>query len=308
VARWLREVVVILLPSLNPDGHAIAVDWYQKGKGTEFEGANLPALDHKYAGHDINRDAFMMNLAESRSIADFFYRHWHPQVFLTMHQMGPRGPRFFVPPNTDPIDRNYDPLVWRTAGLLGNAMALTLEQDGRAGVLQNALYDYYWPGYEDSAPLGRNTVTLLTKRRAFASPRRSRSPPISSAAAAAFPITSRRRHFPTPGRAATGSSATSSTTTCPPHAGSSAPPPATATTSCATSIAWQSARSISAPRADRLRSSSRRTNSMRMRRASSSNSSSTATSSCGARWSRSASRRRSPRRRHHRDGAANQRM
>ncbi len=86
----------------------IAVDWYRKWKGTEFEGTNMPWLYHRYAGHDINRDAFMMNMAENRSIADFFYRRWHPQVFLTMHQMGPHGPRFFVPPNTDPIDRNYD--------------------------------------------------------------------------------------------------------------------------------------------------------------------------------------------------------
>ena len=80
-----------------------------------------------------------------------------------MHQMGPRGARYFVPPNLDPIDRNYDPLIWRTAGLLGHAMALALEEDGRSGVLQNALYDYYWPGYEDSAPLGHNTVSLLTE-------------------------------------------------------------------------------------------------------------------------------------------------
>ena len=163
ITRWLREVVVILLPSLNPDGHEIAVDWYRKGKGTEFEGANLPWLYHKYVGHDINRDAFMMNMAENRSLADFFYRRWHPQVFLSMHQMGPSGPRFFVPPNADPIDRNYDPMIWRTAGLLGHAMAFALEKDGRSGVLQNALYDYYWPGYEDSAPIGHNTVTLLTE-------------------------------------------------------------------------------------------------------------------------------------------------
>ncbi|MFA5909996.1 MAG: M14 family metallopeptidase [Vicinamibacterales bacterium] len=163
VLRSLRDVVLILFPSLNPDGHTITVDWYRKWKGTEFEGSNMPWLYHKYVGHDINRDAFMMNMAENRSLADFFYRRWHPQVFLTMHQMGPRGPRFFVPPNTDPIDRNYDPLIWRIAGLLGHAMALSLEEDGRSGVLQNALYDYYWPGYEDSAPLGHNTVTMLTE-------------------------------------------------------------------------------------------------------------------------------------------------
>ena len=75
--------------------------------------------DHKYAGHDINRDAFMMNLAESRNLARFFYTEWHPQVFLTMHQMENDGPRFFAPPNSDPIDPNYDPIIWREAALLG---------------------------------------------------------------------------------------------------------------------------------------------------------------------------------------------
>lgn len=163
VMRSLRDVVMILFPSLNPDGHALTVDWYRKWKGTEFDGSNMPWLYHRYVGHDINRDAFMMNMAENRTLADFFYRRWHPQVFLAMHQMGPRGARFFVPPNADPVDPNYDPLIWRTAGLLGHAMALALEEDGRQGVVQNALYDYYWPGYEDSAPLGHNTVTILTE-------------------------------------------------------------------------------------------------------------------------------------------------
>lgn len=163
ITRSLDQLVLILFPSLNPDGHVMTVDWYRRWKGSEFEGAAMPWLYHKYVGHDINRDAFMMNMAENRTLSDFFYRRWHPQVFLTMHQMGPRGARYFVPPNLDPIDRNYDPLIWRTAGLLGHAMALALEEDGRSGVLQNALYDYYWPGYEDSAPLGHNTVSLLTE-------------------------------------------------------------------------------------------------------------------------------------------------
>jgi hypothetical protein len=163
VESVLRDVVLVLIPSLNPDGHILTVDWYRKWLGTPFEGTSMPWLYHRYVGHDINRDAFMMNMAENRTIADFFYRRWHPQVFLAMHQMGPRGPRFFVPPNYDPIDPNYDPLIWRTAGLLGHAMALSLEEDGRRGVVSNALYDYYWPGYEDSAPLGHNTVCVLTE-------------------------------------------------------------------------------------------------------------------------------------------------
>jgi Zinc carboxypeptidase len=161
--QTLRDVVLILFPSLNPDGHILVVDWYTKYKGTPYEGSPMPWLYHKYVGHDINRDAFMLNMNENRTLMHFFLEQRHPQVFLTMHQMGLRGPRFFVPPNYDPIDENYDPLIWRTAGLLGNAMALRMEQDGRTGVVQNAMYDYYWPGYEDSAPLGHNTVCLLTE-------------------------------------------------------------------------------------------------------------------------------------------------
>jgi hypothetical protein len=123
----------------------------------------MPWLYHKYAGHDINRDAFMMNLEENRTLARFFYRQWHPQVFLAMHQMGGRGARMFVPPNYDPLPPNYHPLIWRGAALLGNAMALELERHGRSGVVSNALFDYYWPGYEDSAPLGHNTICVLTE-------------------------------------------------------------------------------------------------------------------------------------------------
>ena len=159
----LQNVVVVLIPSLNPDGHRLIVDWYNRNKGTRYDGGPMPGLDHKYAGHDINRDGFMLNMPETRNLSRFFYTAWHPQVFLTIHQMGTDGPRFFAPPNADPIDPNYDPLIWREAGLLGSAMTLELERDRRAGVVSGAFYDYYWPGYEDSAPLGHNTVCLLAE-------------------------------------------------------------------------------------------------------------------------------------------------
>ena len=159
----LQHVVLILIPSLNPDGYRLVVDWYNKHKGTPYDGGPMPWLDHPYVGHDINRDGFMMNMAENRNLSRFFYTEWHPQVFLAMHQMPSAGVRFFVPPNVDPIDPNYDPLIWREAALLGSAMSLELERDHHSGVVSNAMYDYYWPGYEDSVPLGHNTVCLLTE-------------------------------------------------------------------------------------------------------------------------------------------------
>ena len=159
----LDNVVVVLIPSLNPDGHRLVVDWYARTKNTEFEGRPMPGLFHKYAGHDINRDAFMMNMVESRNLARFLYEEWHPQVWLSMHEMGSGGARMFVPPVSDPIQRNDDPLIWREAALLGGAMALELQRDARSGVVSNSIYDYYYPGYEDSAPLGHNTVCLLTE-------------------------------------------------------------------------------------------------------------------------------------------------
>jgi hypothetical protein len=159
----LRRAVIIVIPMLNPDGYRLVVDWYNRFKDTPFEGSPLPWPDHKYAGHDINRDAFMMNMAESRNLSRFFYTDWHPQVFLTMHQLEADGPRFVAPPVTDPIDPNVDPIIWREASLLGSAMTLELERDRHPGVVSSSLFDYYWPGYEDSAPLGHNIVCLLTE-------------------------------------------------------------------------------------------------------------------------------------------------
>jgi hypothetical protein len=159
----LNHLVIIVIPMLNPDGHRLVLDWYNKNRGTLFEGGPMPWPDHKYAGHDINRDAFMLNLVESKNLARFFYREWHPQVFLSMHQMDDGGARFFAPPVADPIDPNVDAVAWREAALLGSAMTLQLERDGHTGVVSGGLFDYYSPGYEDTAPLGHNTVCLLTE-------------------------------------------------------------------------------------------------------------------------------------------------
>ena len=58
--RMLRDVIVVLMPNMNPDGLNIVVDWYNQNLGTPFETAGLPVLYQKYSGHDNNRDWYMI--------------------------------------------------------------------------------------------------------------------------------------------------------------------------------------------------------------------------------------------------------
>ncbi|HZI63326.1 MAG TPA: M14 family zinc carboxypeptidase, partial [Thermoanaerobaculia bacterium] len=108
--RRLREVVLLLVPSLNPDGQIMETEWYRKHLGTRYEGGRMPWLYHHYVGHDNNRDWFMLTQAESRLYAALHNRE-RPQLVFDMHQMQRDGARFMVPPFIDPLDPNQDPVI-----------------------------------------------------------------------------------------------------------------------------------------------------------------------------------------------------
>lgn len=162
-AGWLNQVVVVLVPSLNPDGHEMVVEWYRKWLGTPYEGSNPPFLYHRYAGHDNNRDFVFLNLPESRALNHFLAHDWHPQMHLDLHQMGSLGPRQFVPPFADPVAALVHPLVWRMTSLLGGLMALRLEEDQRAGVVSGWEFDGSWIGGTRNTGWWKNIFGVLTE-------------------------------------------------------------------------------------------------------------------------------------------------
>ena len=51
----LENTILLLIPSANPDGLNMVVDWYERTVNTPYEGARMPWLYHKYTGHDNNR-------------------------------------------------------------------------------------------------------------------------------------------------------------------------------------------------------------------------------------------------------------
>ncbi len=138
--RVLDEAVAIQIPMFNPDGNHIVTDWYNRWVGTEYEGTSPPELYHHYIGHDNNRDAFMQNTVESQYGAEILFREWTPQAYIDHHQMGAYGARIFLPPYAEPIRPEADPLVWREMSWYGAHMAYGLEEAGREGVVNAAIY------------------------------------------------------------------------------------------------------------------------------------------------------------------------
>ncbi len=159
----LENTILLLIPSPNPDGIDIVAGWYRKTLGTPFEGKEPPELYHHYAGHDDNRDWFMLNLQETQIITRLLWHEWFPQIVYDVHQQGSNGSRFFIPPFYDPPNPNISPVLLRQVGLIGHKVAADLQAAGFKGVLTNALYDTWWHGGFRTAPYFHNSIGILSE-------------------------------------------------------------------------------------------------------------------------------------------------
>jgi len=159
----LQNTILLLIPSPNPDGIDIVANWYRKTLGTPFEGREPPELYHHYAGHDDNRDWFMLNLKETKLITRLLWHDWFPEIVYDVHQQGSNGSRFFIPPFYDPSNPNIAPWLLRQVGLIGHKVAADLQSADYKGVLTNALYDTWWHGGFRTAPYFHNSIGILSE-------------------------------------------------------------------------------------------------------------------------------------------------
>jgi hypothetical protein len=159
----LNNTILILIPSPNPDGVDIVANWYRSSMGKPWEGSEPPEIYHHYAGHDDNRDWFMLDLAETRAVTRLLWKEWFPEIVYDIHQQGLTGSRFFVPPFYDPPNPDIAPLLLREVGLIGHKIAADEEAAGFKGVATNSLYDTWWHGGFRTAPYFHNSIGILTE-------------------------------------------------------------------------------------------------------------------------------------------------
>ncbi|NJD17832.1 MAG: hypothetical protein FIA95_00890, partial [Gemmatimonadetes bacterium] len=162
--RAIREnVVTILWPSLNPDGQTLVADWYMGNVGTPYEVSPLPWLYQEYAGHDNNRDAYMLNLIESR-VVERVWREWEPQIIHVHHQTSPFPTRIWLPPFAEPITPRAPAIISREVNTIGMAMAQMLDARGLSGATHMGTgFDAWYPGYIDYLPVLQNQASFWTE-------------------------------------------------------------------------------------------------------------------------------------------------
>jgi hypothetical protein len=159
----LDNTILLLIPSSNPDGIDIVANWYRKTLGTKSEGTSPPELYNHYAGHDNNRDWFMLNLPETRNITKLYWQEWFPQFVYDVHQMGQNGARFVIPPFHDPPNNRIAPSIVREVGLVGYKMAADLQAKNIEGIATNTTFDMWWHGGFRSAPYYHNSIGILSE-------------------------------------------------------------------------------------------------------------------------------------------------
>ncbi len=203
----LHNTILLLVPSLNPDGVDVVTRWYRRTLGTAYEGTTPPELYHHYVGHDNNRDWYMLTQPETRLTVAKLHNAWHPQIVYDVHQQGEYASRIFVPPWLDPIEPNVDAILAQEMNMIGTAMASDLTAAGKKGVAIHAAYDFWTPARHYQAFHGGLRILTESASAKLATPVTVRRDELDTKASVTTRV-SGAGIFSNRGKAASGASAT----------------------------------------------------------------------------------------------------
>ena len=162
----ILDKVIVLFTHANPDGQELVSNWYMREKDPlKRTTSGLPRLYEKYAGHDNNRDFFMLNLKETQNMGRQLFVEWIPQIMYNHHQTGPAGTVVAGPPYRDPYNYVFDPIVMTSIDALGAAMHTRLIVEGKPGYTQRggAVYSTWYNGGLRTTTYFHNMIGLLTE-------------------------------------------------------------------------------------------------------------------------------------------------
>lgn len=198
--KRILDNTIILMVHANPDGQELVTNWYMReAKPEKRTLQGVPRLYEKYAGHDNNRDFFMMNLRETQNMNRQLYIEWLPQIMYNHHQAGPAGSVVAGAPYRDPFNYVFDPLLMTSLDAVGAAMNNRLNAEDKPGYTQRtgSVFSTWYNGGLRTTTYFHNIIGLLTE--IIGSPTPSEVPLVPQRllpnGATTFPVTPQKWRF-----------------------------------------------------------------------------------------------------------------
>ena len=155
--KWLENTVVIIDPSLNPDGYNRYSQW-SNSMSSKVNNPNPDAREHQepwpggrvnHYYFDLNRDWAWQTQVESRNrIA--FYLQWMPHVHADLHEMGAESSYYFAPA-AQPYHPNVTPWQSSFQQEIGKNHAAHFDKEGWRYYTKE-IFDLFYPSYGDTYP------------------------------------------------------------------------------------------------------------------------------------------------------------
>ncbi|MEO7444272.1 MAG: M14 family metallopeptidase, partial [Ferruginibacter sp.] len=163
--NWLKNIVVVIDPCLNPDGRERYVNWYTQMKG-RVNNASPEAREHmepwpggrvNHYYFDLNRDwAWQTQVETQQRLAK--YNAWLPQVHCDFHEQSPESPYYFAPA-AEPFHEVITPWQREFQGIIGTNHAKYFDANGWL-YFTKEYFDLFYPSYGDTYPLYNGAIGM----------------------------------------------------------------------------------------------------------------------------------------------------
>ncbi|PIQ62263.1 MAG: hypothetical protein COV99_06610 [Bacteroidetes bacterium CG12_big_fil_rev_8_21_14_0_65_60_17] len=167
--EWLDHAVVLIVPSMNPDGRDRYVNWYRSVQSHMLR-TNASDMEHdepwpggrsNHYWFDLNRDWVWLVHPESRGrIAT--YQRWLPQVHTDYHEQGYNS-NYFTMPGQSPRNLKLPDAYDDWADRFGRANAKAFDE-AKVNYFTREAFDFFYPGYGSSYPSLFGGIGMLTEQ------------------------------------------------------------------------------------------------------------------------------------------------
>lgn len=165
INAWLNNTIVILDPSLNPDGYNRYSQWSNSVSADPFN-PNPDAREHNepwpggrtnHYYFDLNRDWAWQTQTETKSRLEFYLK-WMPHVHADLHEMGSESPYYFAPA-AQPYHPDVTP--WQAAFQveIGKNHASHFDAQGWRYYTREQ-FDLFYPGFGDTYPTFNGAIGM----------------------------------------------------------------------------------------------------------------------------------------------------